>query len=72
MTASFRDPTLAELLDDPITRAVMHADGVNPRELETSLRALSARRADWPNTSNPPGDGASRCAERHDHGRIFH
>ena len=46
MTASFRDPTLAELLDDPITRAVMHADGVNPRELETSLRALSAR-ADW-------------------------
>lgn len=47
MTASFRDPTLAELLDDPITRAVMHADGVNPRELETSLRALSARRADW-------------------------
>jgi len=46
MTACFRDPTLAELLDDPITRAVMHADGVNPRELETSLRALSARRAD--------------------------
>ena len=24
-----------------------------------------------PNTSNPPGDGASRCAERRDHGRIF-
>ena len=46
MTACFRDPTLAELLDDPITRAVMHADGVNPRELETCLRALSARRAD--------------------------
>ena len=46
MTACFRDPTLAELLDDPITRAVMHADGVNPRELETSLRALSARRAE--------------------------
>ena len=52
MTACFRDPTLAELLDDPITRAVMHADGVNPRELETSLRALSARRADSRNTSN--------------------
>ena len=46
MTASFRDPTLAELLDDPITRAVMRADGVNPQELETSLRELAARRAE--------------------------
>ena len=46
MTACFRDPTLAELLDDPIARAVMRADGVNPRELETSLRELAARRAD--------------------------
>src|SRR5690242_19035303 len=40
MTTYFRDPTLAELLNDPITRAVMHADGVNPRELETCLRDL--------------------------------
>ena len=24
------------------------------------------------NTSNPPGDGASRCVEHHDHGRFFH
>jgi hypothetical protein len=46
MTTCFRDPTLAELLDDPITRAVMRADGVNPQELETCFRALSARRAD--------------------------
>jgi len=34
------------LLDDPIARAVMRADGVNPRELETSLRELAARRAE--------------------------
>ena len=46
MTACFRDPTLAELLDDPIARAVMRADGVNPQELETSLRELAARRAE--------------------------
>jgi hypothetical protein len=48
MTTCFRDPTLAELLNDPITRAVMRADGVNPRELETRLRDLAARRADSP------------------------
>jgi len=46
MTACFRDPTLAELLEDPIARAVMRADGVNPQELETSLRELAARRAE--------------------------
>jgi hypothetical protein len=46
MTACFRDLTLAELLEDPIARAVMRADGVNPRELETSLRELAARRAE--------------------------
>ena len=46
MTACFRDPTLAELLNDPITRAVMRADGVNPRDLEACLRNLAARRAD--------------------------
>jgi len=46
MTTCFREPTLAELLNDPITRAVMRADGVNPRELETSLRDLASRRPD--------------------------
>lgn len=48
MTICFRDPTLAELLNDPLTRAVMRADGVNPRDLEASLRDLAARRADSP------------------------
>jgi hypothetical protein len=46
MTSYFRDPTLAELLSDPITRAVMQADGVNPHELEASFRDLTARRAE--------------------------
>jgi len=48
MTSYFRDPTLAELLSDPLTRAVMRADGVNPQELEASFRDLAARRADPP------------------------
>jgi hypothetical protein len=43
MTSYFRDPTLAELLSDPMTRAVMRADGVNPQELEASFRDLAAR-----------------------------
>ena len=48
MTSYFRDPTLAELLSDPLTRAVMRADGVNPQELEASFRDLAARRAESP------------------------
>lgn len=46
MTSYFRDPSLAELLSDPLTRAVMRADGVNPLELESVLRDVAARRAD--------------------------
>jgi hypothetical protein len=48
MTTSRADPTIDELLDDPLTRAVMRADRVDPRELEAMLRALAsliARRA---------------------------
>jgi hypothetical protein len=48
MTRCFREPTLTELLNDSITRALMHADDVDPSELETRLRDLAARRADSP------------------------
>jgi len=37
MTSYFRDPTLAELLSDPLTRAVMRADGVTSSEFKTLL-----------------------------------
>jgi hypothetical protein len=46
MTTYFRDPTLVELLSDPLTHAVMQADQVNPQELENLLRDLARRRAD--------------------------
>jgi len=59
MTTCFRDPTLAELLNDPLTRAVMRADGVNPRDLEASLRDLAARRAN----SEPTGSGWRSCVQ---------
>jgi hypothetical protein len=41
MGTYFTEPTLAELLSDPVTRAVMQADGVNPWELEEMLRGLA-------------------------------
>jgi hypothetical protein len=45
MGTYFPEPTLAELLSDPVTRAVMRADGVNPWELEEMLRGLAQLRA---------------------------
>jgi hypothetical protein len=36
------EPTLEEILSDPIFRAMMDADGVDPRELETMLREVAA------------------------------
>jgi hypothetical protein len=45
MGTYFPEPTLAELLSDPVTRAVMQADGVNPWELEEMLRGLAQLRA---------------------------
>jgi hypothetical protein len=38
-----REPTLNGLLSDPIVRAVMEADGVNPLELEEMLRRVGQR-----------------------------
>jgi len=38
-----RDPNLSEALSDPLVRAVMAADGVDPRKLAAELRAVAAR-----------------------------
>jgi hypothetical protein len=46
MNNYFRDPTLVELLSDPLTHAVMRADHVNPQELENLLCDLARRRVD--------------------------
>lgn len=35
----WREPTLKELLSEPIITALMDADGVDPEELEALLRA---------------------------------
>jgi hypothetical protein len=36
------NPSLAEALADPMVRAVMAADGVDPRKLAAELRAIAA------------------------------
>ena len=38
-----RDPSLSEALNDPLVRAVMAADGVDPRQLAAELSAIAAR-----------------------------
>ena len=38
-----RDPSLSEALADPVVRAVMAADHVDPRKLAAELRAIATR-----------------------------
>jgi hypothetical protein len=42
MSARRCDPRLEEMLADSIIKAVMKADGVDPRELEGALRQTAA------------------------------
>ena len=39
------EPTLSEMLADPIVQALMQADGVEASELEATLRSAAASRA---------------------------
>jgi hypothetical protein len=41
MTKLHDDPTLDELLGDPMTQAIARADRVDPAELEAMLRSLA-------------------------------
>jgi hypothetical protein len=38
------EPTLSELLSDSLVKAVMEADGVDPRALEAELRSVARQR----------------------------
>ena len=40
------EPTLEEMLSDPIVRAVMEADGIDPQELAATLRQ-AGRKLVW-------------------------
>ena len=53
MTLRCRELDLKAMLADPIVKAVMEADGIDPRELEAELQQIAARlRARW-NTPKP-------------------
>jgi len=41
MMTSCADSTIDELINDPLTRTLMRADGVDPSELEAMLRSLA-------------------------------
>jgi hypothetical protein len=43
MDRHYREPTLEDILSDSIVRAMMAADGVNPRELKMMLTRVGAR-----------------------------
>jgi hypothetical protein len=43
MSWSFREPTITEMLSDPIVVAMMKADGIDPVVLEAELRAIAQR-----------------------------
>jgi hypothetical protein len=36
-----REPTIPEILSDPIVKAVMAADGVDPKVLRSQLRSIA-------------------------------
>ena len=46
MLTDSREPTLREALCDPIVRAVMKADGVDPAVLEADLRQMALKIGD--------------------------
>ena len=43
MSWHYREPTLEEILSDPIVTALMQADSVDPRELGVMLRGIADR-----------------------------
>jgi hypothetical protein len=50
-----REPTLSEILSDPIVTALMEADGVDRGELEAMLREVTAATRTAPERRVPVG-----------------
>jgi len=42
----YREPSLKEMLADPIIRALMDADGVDPEDVQALFRSPAASRGD--------------------------
>jgi hypothetical protein len=54
MSSHCREPRLAEMLADPIVKAIMEADGVDSRELEAELQQTAALLHATPRALLPP------------------
>ena len=55
MTPCFPESNLGEALSDPLIRAVMAADGVDPRELESGLRDIARQLDSRRRSAGHPG-----------------
>jgi hypothetical protein len=56
---AFKEPTLDELLDDPMTVAVMRRDGVDRQRFEALVREVASRFA---RVCAPKSGGETACA----------
>ena len=58
------EPTLSDILNDPVIRAVMRADGINPDELARILHIpVHGRPLDRPDHAVPIGASASEAPQ---------
>jgi len=57
-TSVYEDPTLCELLTDPLTQAAMKADRVDPAKLKAMLRSVAREFAG----RSPSADGSAAAA----------
>jgi hypothetical protein len=55
------EPTLSDALADPVVRAMMAADGVDPQALETTLRKLARQVMPAPCHALPEFAGFVQC-----------
>jgi hypothetical protein len=51
----WREPSLEDILSDPLTQAVISADGVDANELDAMLRRVASKRR---SAAGGKGDGA--------------
>jgi hypothetical protein len=71
MTTSHDDLTIDELLDDPMTQAIMQADRVDRSALEAMLRALASLLAHPAERTNDGDLALERASARKAFGRFL-
>jgi hypothetical protein len=62
MTSRRAGPTIDRLLDDPMTRAVMQADHVDPTTIRSMLHSMAARLQTVPGAAVPARPALPRAS----------